>query len=153
MRIQIEVDEHLTEDEVLIRCRTLNDTISRIQKQISGIAAEAGKFQFTKGDTEYYIPLSEVLFFETEENKVNVHTRDNIFLTRYKLYELEELLPSHFMRVSKSAILNVEQIYSITRNLSAASLVQFTDSHKQVFVSRSYFKPLKYKLEEKRVQK
>ena len=153
MRIQIEVDEHLTEDEVIIRCRTLNDTISRIQKQISGIAAEAGKFQFTRGDTEYYIPLAEVLFFETEGTRVNVHTRDNIYQTRYKLYELEELLPAYFMRVSKSAILNVEQIYSITRNLTAASLVQFTDSHKQVFVSRSYFKPLQYKLEEKRIAK
>lgn len=153
MRIQIEVDEFLTEDEVLIRCRTLNDTIARIQKQIVGIAAESEKFLFTKGDTNYYISLSDILFFETEASLVNVHTRDDIYQTKYKLYELEELLPAYFMRVSKSAILNVNEVFSITRNLSSASLIHFTDSHKQVYVSRSYFKPLQYKLEEKRIQK
>lgn len=38
---------------------------------------------------------------ETDGNAIQVHTRDDIYQTRYKLYELEELLPGQFMRVSK----------------------------------------------------
>ena len=52
---------------------------------------------------------------ETDGNAIQVHTRDDIYQTRYKLYELEELLPGQFMRVSKSAILNTSHVYSITK--------------------------------------
>ena len=106
-----------------------------------------------KEDTEYYLSLDEILFFETEAKEVWVHTTDKMYQTRYKLYELEELLPGHFMRVSKSTILNTNRIYSITRNLTASSVVEFMGSHKQVYVSRYYYKPLKCKLEEKRIRK
>lgn len=153
MKIRIELDDTITEDEVLIRCRNLSDEIRLIQQAVSEVTAKEEQFVFYKGDTEYYLKLDEVLFFETENNTIRVHTRDNIYQTGYKLYELEEILPGHFMRVSKSTILNTNHIYSISRNISAASTVQFTNSHKQVFVSRYYSKPLKCKLEEKRIRK
>ena len=74
----------------------------------------------------------------------------HIPLTIYKLYELEEFLPGYFMRVSKSTILNTNHIYSITRSISSSSKVEFQNTHKQVYVSRYYYKPLKIKLLEKR---
>lgn len=93
-----------------------------------------------------------------EELQVLIRCRElddqvkEIYQTRYKLYELEELLPGQFMRVSKSAILNTSHVYSITKNLSSSSVVQFRNTHKQVYVSRMYYKPLKCKLEEKRIK-
>lgn len=104
-----------------------------------------------RGNTEYYLTLDEILFFETDSDGINAHTRDNIYQTKYKLYELEELLPGSFMRISKSAIVNTSHIYSISRNLTASSVVAFADTHKQVYVSRYYYKPLINKLEEKRL--
>lgn len=83
---------------------------------------------------------------------LHAHTRDGIYRIRSKLYELEETLPGSFMRVSKSAILNVHHVYSIERNLTASSIVQFQGTHKQVFVSRHYYKALRERLEEKRYQ-
>ena len=70
--------------------------------------------------------------------------------TGYKLYQLEELLPNAFLRISKSAIVNLNQVYSITRNLTASSLVEFMHSHKRVYVSRNYYKMLVERLAEKR---
>ena len=99
---------------------------------------------------EYYISLKEVLFFETEENNVFAHTLENVYKVKYKLYELEKLLPGNFMRVSKSSILNIDYIYSITRNITASSIVEFQNTYKKVYVSRNYYKPLKFKLLEKR---
>ncbi|PXV90304.1 LytTR family transcriptional regulator [Lachnotalea glycerini] len=151
MKIRIEVDENLIEEEVVIRCSRLNTDIQKIQQAVSDITSKAQRFVFYKGDTEYYLLLEEILFFETEANGICVHTLDNVYQTKYKLYELEELLPGFFMRVSKSAILNVNQIYSISRNLTASSIVQFQNTHKQVYVSRYYYKLLKQKLEEKRM--
>lgn len=150
MKIQIEFDTSLDEEVVTIRCPSLTATVEQLQRLLAGVTKEQEKYVFYKGDTEYYLSLSEILFFETGTNSIDVHTADDIFQTKRKLYELEELLPGYFMRVSKSAILNTNQVYAINRNLTAASLVEFQHSHKQVYVSRSYYKALKNKLEEKR---
>ena len=142
MKIKIEIDEGLPEDEVLIRCRGLTEQIADVQKAVSEVINTSQKFVFYRGNTEYYLTLDEILFFETDSDGINAHTRDNIYQTKYKLYELEELLPGSFMRISKSAI---------SRNLTASSVVAFADTHKQVYVSRYYYKPLINKLEEKRL--
>lgn len=138
---------------MLIRCRSLDENVRKIQEAVSQVLTGKQQLICYKEDTEYYLSLDEILFFETETKEVWVHTTDKMYQTRYKLYELEELLPGHFMRVSKSTILNTNRIYSITRNLTASSVVEFMGSHKQVYVSRYYYKPLKCKLEEKRIRK
>lgn len=152
MKIRIEIDEKLTEEEVVIRCRQLDDAVGQIQEAVKEASIRSKGLVFYKGNTEYYMPLEKILFFETESGGVIAHTAKDMFETRYKLYELEELLPGHFMRISKSTIINTDHVYSINRNLTAASAIEFTDSHKQVFVSRSYYKALKEKLEEKRMR-
>jgi DNA-binding LytR/AlgR family response regulator len=151
MKIKIEIDEGLQEDEVLIRCRGLTDEVAQIQKSVSDVVNAGQKYVFYKGATEYYLQLDDILFFQTEGDVIHAHTKDDIYETKYKLYQLEEMLPGFFMRISKSAILNTNHIYSITRNLTASSTVTFAGTHKQVFVSRYYYKPLISKLEEKRL--
>lgn len=150
MKIRIELDENLKEEEVIIRGRTLDDRIQNIQKAVMEASLAGQKFLFYKEDTEYYLPLQEILFYETGDNVVYAHTKQDIFITRYRLYELEELLPGYFMRVSKSTILNTKCVYAITRSISTACLVQLQGTHKQVYVSRYYYKPLRERLEEKR---
>ena len=153
MKIKIEIDESLSEDEVLIRCRGLTEQVTEIQKAVSEVVNTSQRFVFYRGKTEYYLALDEILFFETDGDGINAHTRDNIYQTKYKLYELEDLLPGCFMRISKSSIVNTNHIYSISRNLTASSVVAFAGTHKQVYVSRYYYKPLVNKLEEKRMRK
>lgn len=151
MKIRIEIDENVLEDEVLIRCRSLTKQVAAVQKAVNDTCNASEKILLYKGNTEYYLTLDEILFFETDENGISAHTRNEIYQTRYKLYELEDILPGVFMRVSKSTILNTDHIYSIDRNLTASSVVAFQDTHKQVYVSRYYYKPLISKLEEKRL--
>jgi DNA-binding LytR/AlgR family response regulator len=44
------------------------------------------------------------------------------------------------MRISKSTIANLDFVYSITRNLTASSVMEFAGSKKKALVSRAYFK-------------
>lgn len=150
MKINIEFDESLTENEIIIRCASLNEEIHRLQTAVSDVALGSKKLVCYQEETEYYIPLDDILFFETEAGRMNAHTKNQVYTIKRKLYELEEALPGAFMRVSKSTILNTNHIYSITKNLTASSVVEFAGTHKQVYVSRYYYKPLKFKLEEKR---
>ena len=150
MKIRVELDSSITEEEIVIRCGALSEEVQMIQKNLADLASKNQRFVFYKGDTEYYLSLEEILFFETEEKVIFAHTKEDMYQVKYRLYELEEFLPGHFMRISKSTILNTNKVYSIQRNLTASSVVEFQNTHKQVFVSRYYYKPLKNKLEEKR---
>lgn len=151
MKIRIEVEPDLAEDEVLIRCTQVNDTIQAIQEAVSQIARKQEKMVLYKGEKEYYLPVSQILFFETTENKIVAHTVDDSFQVKFRLYELEALLPGNFCRVSKSTILNRDHILAITHNLTSSSIVELNNTHKQVYVSRYYYKSLKASMEEWRM--
>ncbi|KRM21305.1 hypothetical protein FC93_GL000960 [Lactobacillus kefiranofaciens subsp. kefiranofaciens DSM 5016 = JCM 6985] len=53
------------------------------------------------------------------------------------------------MRISKSAIINLDQIYGLTRSISNCK-IQFHDSYKTVYASRRYYKDLRNRLNERR---
>jgi DNA-binding LytR/AlgR family response regulator len=150
MKIKVELDCSIAEEEIIIRCRGLTEEVTTIQRVLADLAVKEKQLVLYKGETEYYLDLEGILFFETDQKGLCAHTIDDVYQIKYRLYELEEFLPGHFMRISKSAILNIDKVYSITRNLTASSVVEFQNTHKQVYVSRYYYKPLKNKLEEKR---
>ncbi len=146
MKVRIEIEEGLAEDEAVIRCRRLTDAIVSLQNYISGQKDRERCLSLTVGGTEYFVPIGEIYFFDTGGKEIRAHTADRIFVCGYKLYELEELLPGCFMRVSKSAIVNLDRVYSVTRNLTASSVVEFSGSCKQAFVSRAYYKAMTERL-------
>lgn len=150
MKIKIELDESLQEQEIIIRASQLTPEITQLQSLISEATKATKSLEFYKGDTRVYLSVGEILFFETDEKGISAHTLDDSYELRYKLYELEELLPGYFMRVSKSTILNTKKIFAIDRNLYASSVVSFRDTHKQVYVSRHYYKVLIESMDEKR---
>lgn len=151
MRVKIEIEEGLAEEEVIIRCNALTDSVVSLQNYISKQGNGKRCLTLTGGETEYFIPMEEIYFFETEGREIRAHTADKIFACNYKLYELEELLPGSFMRVSKSTIANLDYIYSITRNLTASSEVEFTGSRKKALVSRAYYKALTERLKARKL--
>ena len=150
MKIRIEIADNLKEEEIIIRSAGLTEKVQKIQRAITDVIAMEQKLSFYKDETSYYLSLEEILFFETEGNEIQAHTKSNIYGTKYRLYELEEMLPGFFMRVSKSTILNTKQVYAMTKSLTGTCIVEFQDTHKQTYVSRHYYKPLKNRLEEKR---
>jgi len=150
MKIKVEIDSGLQDLEVLIKSPEMNEEVIRLQNMVAGTASVGSNLIFYKKEKEFYFKADQVLFFETEGNDVYAHTKDDSFQVRHKLYELETLLPVYFMRVSKSTILNTREIYSISRNLTAASLIEFHGTHKTVFVSRNYYRVLYEKLMENR---
>lgn len=153
MKIQVELNPQLEEEEIIIRCPALTDKIAKMQQVLSGIDHPSGKITLYREEREYYLRLEDILFFQTGLKCIEAHTAKDVFQTRHKLYELEEFLPGYFMRISKSTILNIDKVYAVSRNLTASSLVEFQNTHKQVYVSRNYYRPLKNKLEERHIQK
>lgn len=151
MKFKIEIDENLVEDEIIIKCSQIDSDIQKFQEIIQDITKSSQKLSFLKEDKEYYFSLNVILFFETSYNEIYAHTEDDVYKVKYRLYELEEFLPRNFLRVSKSTILNINKILSISHNIASSSLVQFNKTHKQVYVSRYYYKKLRNRLNGRRI--
>lgn len=148
IRIEIEPDGR---EEIIIRCRKLDEEVLKLQKLIEQSSASSeGEMPLKLGDSEFYIPIKEILFFEAYDRHCEAHTKDRIFETDRKLYQLTEMLPSNFLRVSKSTILNISSISSVKKELTGSCEVSFKGSPKKAYVSRMYAKPFYEKMKEMR---
>ena len=151
MKLRIEIIDESTEDEIIIRCRNINETVQKIQTYVQSLATP--NLTFYKDNREIYLPPEEILFFETEAELVFAHTKNDALRVRHRLYELETMLPRSFIRVAKGTIVNTAHIYAIARNLTSSSQIQFMGTHKHVYVSRYYYKFLKERMQERGVRK
>lgn len=150
MKIRIELDASVEEIEVTIKAPELNQMVIALQNQLLRSEKSSSALLLFQEESQYFVEMKELLFFETDETKVFAHTRDQILQSREKLYQLEKLLPETFFRVSKSAIVNCQQIYALDRSFSGSCMVRFSHSNKTVYVSRHYYKGLLARLKEVR---
>lgn len=150
MKVKIEIIDNLDDTEIVIRTKEISNEILNLQKIISENSSSKTALIFYKGEKEYFINYKKILFFQTNNRNVEAHTRDNMYTVKRKLYELEDLLPNSFMRISKSCILNVDLIYSIKKNITSVSEIEFRNTNKKVLISRHYFKALQDKIESRR---
>ena len=148
MKIRIDIDDKAKETEVVIKCKEITEDVSKIQSAILAAITDKQTLELLKDGKEFFLSPDEILFFESQAGRTYAHSATETFETKLKLYELEELLPRRYLRVSKSAIIDIEKIYSIAKNITGPSVVQFRDSHKQISVSRQYFNILKTRLKD-----
>ncbi len=136
------------EDEIIIRSSERDARISELERMLEGFIKPRRELVLYIGNAEYYVPISDILFFETVDGKVCAHTREAMYSAPHKLFELESILPSSFVRISKSGIVNVMAISSLSRELVGNGEVSFYKTAKKTYFSRTYYKLLKDRIEE-----
>ena len=73
---------------------------------------------FIKGDKKYYqINLNDILYVEAYGNYTKIHLEDQAILSHLKISELEQRLPSSFIRVHKSFIVSKSRIQILEGNM------------------------------------
>jgi DNA-binding LytR/AlgR family response regulator len=149
MQVRIELLSDNEPEEVIIRCNSVTSEVESLARMLRNFEAPTSMPVFFKGDEQYYLSLRELLFFETDEEKVYAHTADDAFEVRMRLYELETILPGFFVRVSRSAIVSILHVLSIQKGLTRVNLIAFRKSHKVVYGSRMYGKELFRKMNER----
>ena len=149
MKIRTEISDT---DEIVIRCRERSDRIRSMEAAIEECLRGENELSLFADGIEHFVPKISILFFESSNGKVYAHTRDKIFSSTYKLFELEELMPSCFVRVSKSVVANIAEISYFRREIVGNGEMGFRGCEKKVYFSRAYYKLLKYKIDETRLK-
>ena len=142
MKITIEAPKQGEEDEIIVRCASLDE---RLLKLIQALRAEDKLTGYIE-DKIVKLSLKEIYYFEAVDNKVFSYTAKETYEIHKKLYEIEqEFEHTDFLRISKSVIVNVSKIAYVKPIFNGRFEAKLRNDEK-VIVSRQYVTELKKKM-------
>lgn len=143
MKIIIEEPKAGEEDEIIIRCKTIDDAILRL---IYGVKMGNQKVMAFKNDAIIMLEPKEIYYFEAVDHKVFAYGEKEVYEVKAKLYEIEEDFEgTDFFRASKSSIVNLAKVKSLTPAFSGRFEALLYNGER-IIISRQYVSELKKKL-------
>ena len=129
------------EEQVIIECTEVNSDVKDIRDyvlskgmELSGITQDQHMERFS---------LSEVYYFEALDEKVFAYTKERVYEVRMRLYEAEQkYAASHFIRCSKSVVLNLMLLENISPALNGRFFAHMKNGEKLI-ISRQYAQKMK----------
>ena len=144
MKITIEAPKPGEEDEIIVRCGTLDE---RVMSLIYSLKADQDKLTGYVEDKIVKLLPKEIYYFESVDNKVFAYTAKGTYEVHKKLYEIEaEYAYTDFLRISKSIIVNVAKIAYLKPIFNGRFEAKLKNEEK-IIISRQYVLELKKKLE------
>ncbi|WMJ89315.1 LytTR family DNA-binding domain-containing protein [Anaerocolumna sp. MB42-C2] len=143
MRINIEQSKDVNETEITIKCQSQTEEVERIISAIQLLNHTiTGK---AEGKT-YFVKLEDILYFDTVDERVFIYTKNKVYETGLRLYEIEEkFADTSVIRVSKSSILNLMKVEQITPLLNGR-IKAILQNEESIIISRQYIHNFKKKL-------
>lgn len=143
MKITIDYDNSINETEIHIKCVSMNE---QIENFISELCLNDSKVVGYIENEAFFIPLSEILYFEAVDSKVFFYTKESFYRCKTTLVILEgNLKNTSFSRISKTAIANLRKLISIKKADNSKLIATFINGEK-IIVSRKYVDEIKRKL-------
>lgn len=131
------------EEEIIVKCDKIGDDL---QKILNSIKQGNNKLNVYKNGDIYFIEPEQIYYFESVDQKVFAYGKTEVYEVKSKLYELENELPARdFMRATKSTILNLNKIKSLTPAFSGR-FEALLKNGERVIISRQYVNVLKERL-------
>ncbi|MBR3635324.1 MAG: LytTR family transcriptional regulator DNA-binding domain-containing protein [Lachnospiraceae bacterium] len=96
-------------------------------------------------NTTVMIKAGSIYYIESVDKRTYVYTKDGCFETKYRLYELEDILGVNFFRCSKAMIVNIRKIRAVKAEMNARLNAELLNGERLI-ISRGYVKELKRKL-------
>lgn len=139
MNIQI-VEHKENSTQIMIKCPRIDDEIMRLKAHIELFD---NKLSARKDNESFFINASDVLYFESVDNRTFLYTEGDVMEVKQRLYELEDILSEKdFIRISKSQIVNINKIRSLKPELNRTILATMCNNE-QLSISRKYVKNLR----------
>lgn len=139
MKIVIEESHDGEEDQIIIKCREMTEELIHLLAMIKShdtlIAYD--------GNNIHRIQPKEIYYIEVIDNKTFLYCKNKVLESKQKLYELDNFLSkSDFLRVSKSVLLNLSKIKTLSPALSGRFEATLSNNEK-IIISRQYVSDLK----------
>lgn len=143
MKISININENITETEIVINSRSLTPEIEKI---ITALRMLDSQITVSKDGESYILDAAKIVYVESVDRRTFVYTEKDCFESKLKLYEIEEMLCSMgFLRISKACLVQLKYIRSLKAEINR-KLRLTLENGEQIIVSRQYADELKQRL-------
>lgn len=133
--MNVTITEQADDLQVVISCRKIDAEVLRLKKYIQLFDR---KLIAKKEEENCFIPSSDVLYFESVDDRTFLYTQEQVFEIRQRLYELELIFSDRdFVRISKSQIVNLHKISTLKPELNRTILATLCNGE-QLSISRKY---------------
>ena len=122
------------ENSVTIRYRKMTPTLHRV---IGILEHDDDKLWGRIEEERTCIPLDEVLYLETVDEKVFAYSDENVLRIDGSLQSFQEEADERFFRCSKSMVLNVNRVKSL-KSLSSNRIDATMENGEHIIISRRY---------------
>lgn len=143
MKIEINVDDKTEETCISISCKRLTPELQRMLAMMRILEKKLAAMR--DGET-FLLDVSEVIYVEAIDRKTFVYTKDCVYESGLRLYELERQLEEcGFCRVSKSCLVQLRAVKSLRNDINRRIRVTL-DNGEVIIASRQYAEEIKKKL-------
>ena len=140
MKLEIRKVPEEEPEMVEIRYHWITDEIQEI---VSFVKSRQGRLSATRDGKRFEVPVSDLFYAESVDDRVFLYTCSDSYEIRMKLYELEETLKNkNFLRNSKSMLVNLMKI-SCVRPAMNGRFSAILKNGEEIIISRKYVPELK----------
>ncbi len=143
MEIRVKTIQSEETEYIEIGCHKKDE---RIHEIIRFVKMNQGSIEGYQEERQYRIPITDIYYIEAMEEHTFIYLKKECYESRRRLYEFEEMLSErHFMRISKSVIVNMMKIVTIKPAMNGRFLCHLNNDEK-VIISRKYVPEVKERL-------
>lgn len=144
MKVTIVDKQPGEEDEIIIKCEALSDSLLTL---INSFKTGKSKLTFYKDNQIVLLEPKEIYYFESVDDKTFAYTKENVYETKSRIYQLEsEMASFDFFRANKGVLVNLNKIGSLAPAFGGRFEALLKNGYK-VIISRMYVPALKEKLD------
>lgn len=141
MKINTNISNEFKELSVIINAPEMTEEIQNIIKYIFSINTNINQIFANKNNNIYIIDLDDVICFFSNNNNNYLRTKDDIYIIKNTLYQLdEELSNNNFIRISNSCIINIKQVEFFDTSVIGNIFVKLKDGTKESVSKRNLSK-------------
>ncbi|MHC9531858.1 LytTR family DNA-binding domain-containing protein [Dellaglioa sp. BT-FLS60] len=148
MKINFEQNDELNDDEIVInlQANALSHDVLKILQQLENLNTQVGMIPITVEDRVVMVQTSEILAIEVYGSELTIHTIVKNYSVKGQLKTMIERLNNHdFIQVSKSTVININQLESLEAAFSG-NMTAFMTNQLKLIVSRKYLPELRRQL-------
>lgn len=141
MKFTLIIDKN-REEEVSIVCHEKRDLFEQIERMVTNENLELTGIE---NDNIVLINVNEVSCFISSNNSVYALVGNHRYRIKKRLYQIEEMLDSNYIKINQSCIANIKQIKQFKASFNGFLEVIFKNGYKD-YISRRELKNVKERI-------
>lgn len=146
IKVRTNISNEFQDIEVCINAPERNEEVQRLENELLSKSSKSIQQIIAMQNNDIFIiNMSDIILFFSEEKNNFCKTKDGIYKIKEKLYYLEEMLSTKdFIRISNSAIININHVKCFNTSIIGKIIVKFKDGTEESVSKRKTAEIMKF---------